>query len=87
MAGDCAGVRPHFTQLTSFVRSIDIIREATKRVPEDFRRRYPQIEWRAMAGMQDRVIDDYFGVDCDIVWDVEAVKKLLPESTFTVRPE
>jgi len=54
----------------AFVRSLEIIGEATKRVPEDFRRKYPQIEWRAMAGMRDRLIHAYFGIDYDIVWDV-----------------
>lgn len=37
----------------AFVRSLEIIGEAAKKVPEDFRARYPAIEWRAMAGMRD----------------------------------
>jgi uncharacterized protein with HEPN domain len=52
------------------VRSIEVIGEATKQVPEVFRGKYPLVEWRAMAGMRDRLIHDYFGVDYDIVWDV-----------------
>ena len=52
------------------VRSLEVIGEAVKRVPDAVRQQYPQIEWRAIAGMRDRLIHDYFGVDYEIVWDV-----------------
>ena len=58
------------TRQRAFVRSLEIIGEATKRVPEDFRTKYPEVPWKQMAGMRDRLIHDYFGVDYDIVWDV-----------------
>lgn len=54
----------------AFVRSLEIIGEATKRVPMELRAKYGAIDWRSMAGMRDRLIHDYFGVDLDIVWDV-----------------
>lgn len=54
----------------AFVRSIEIIGEAAKQVPDDFRASHPKFEWRAMAGMRDRLIHGYFGVDYELVWDV-----------------
>jgi uncharacterized protein with HEPN domain len=54
----------------AFVRSLEVIGEAAKKVPPDFRAQHPDVEWRALAGMRDRLIHDYFGVDYDLVWDV-----------------
>jgi uncharacterized protein with HEPN domain len=61
----------------AFVRSLEIIGEAAKHVSEDFRTQHPSVEWRAMAGMRDRLIHDYFGVDYELVWDV--VQRRVPE--------
>jgi uncharacterized protein with HEPN domain len=52
------------------VRSLEIIGEAAKNVPADFRLQHPGIPWSDMAAMRDRLIHGYFGVDYDIVWDV-----------------
>jgi len=52
----------------AFVRSLEVIGEAAKKVPEGFREQYPTVEWRAMAGMRDRLIHAYFGVDLNIIW-------------------
>jgi uncharacterized protein with HEPN domain len=54
----------------AFVRSIEVIGEAAKQVPETFRNQHPQVAWRGMAGMRDRLIHGYFGVDYSLVWDV-----------------
>lgn len=54
----------------AFARSLEIIGEAAKKIPDDFRARHSHVEWRAMTGMRDRLIHAYFGVDYLLVWDV-----------------
>ena len=61
----------------AFVRSLEIIGEAAKQVPEDFRNQHQNVQWKSMAGMRDRLIHAYFGVDYEIVWDV--VQTRIPE--------
>ena len=56
------------------VRSLEVIGEATKQVPAAIRTAHPLIEWRAIAGIRDRLIHEYFGVDYEIVWDVATSK-------------
>lgn len=59
----------------SFVRSIEIIGEAARKIPDNFRARHSDIDWKRITGMRDKLIHDYFGVDYTIVWDV-AINKL-----------
>lgn len=52
------------------VRSLEIIGEATKKIPGDMKTKWSDVEWKNMAGMRDRLIHDYMGVNYNIVWDV-----------------
>lgn len=64
------------------VRSIEVIGEAAKHVPESVRSKYPAVPWKEMAGMRDKVIHFYFGVDREAVWlvakeRIPAIKPLI----------
>jgi uncharacterized protein with HEPN domain len=65
---------PHLHR--SFIRSLEVIGEATKNLSKDLKDNHPEIEWRKIAGMRDKLIHYYFGVDWEVVWDV--VKNKLP---------
>lgn len=52
------------------VRNIEIIGEAAKNVSENTRDKFPHIPWKQVAGMRDKLVHHYFGVNIDIVWDV-----------------
>ncbi len=59
------------------IRRIEIIGEAIKNLPADFKRKNQQIEWREIADMRNKLIHEYFGVDEDLVWEV--VNKDIPK--------
>jgi uncharacterized protein with HEPN domain len=63
----------------SFLRSIEVIGEAAKNIPLDYREKHPELPWKDMAGMRDRLIHAYFSVDWEIVWNV--VKHEIPSYT------
>ena len=59
------------------VRNLEIIGEATKNIPDEIKKKYPEVNWKSVAGMRDKLIHEYFGVDPKIVW--ETIKSDLPE--------
>jgi len=67
----------------AIVRSLEIIGEATKKIPADFKIKWNSINWKNMAGMRDRLIHDYIGINYSIVWDV--LKNKIPELCIQIR--
>lgn len=59
------------------IRAIEVMGEAAKNVPADVKERYSEIPWNRMAGMRDKLIHRYFGVDLQIVW--ETASRRIPE--------
>jgi uncharacterized protein with HEPN domain len=62
---------------SAVIRKFEIIGEATKNLPDDIKKDYPDIPWRAMAGMRDKLIHFYFGIKYELVW--RTVKDVIPE--------
>lgn len=58
----------------AYCRSLEIIGEAVKQIPDEMCQRYSRVDWRLMAKMRDKLIHKYFGVDYDIVWSVVMTK-------------
>lgn len=54
--------------IDAVTRNLEVIGEAAKRIPEETRSQYPEIEWRRVAGFRDIAIHMYFAVDIEIVW-------------------
>lgn len=61
----------------SVLRRLEVIGEAAKNVPDDFRGKYPDIPWKKIAGLRDVLIHEYFGVNLDRVWKI--AKEDLPD--------
>ena len=60
----------------SFVRALEVIGEAAKNIPDEFREKHQKIRWKDMAGLRDVLIHRYFGINYNMVWDI--VKNQVP---------
>jgi uncharacterized protein with HEPN domain len=62
--------------VNAVIRSIEVIGEAAKKIPPSLKNKFYDVPWKKMAGMRDKLIHEYFGVDLEIIWEV--IKKDLP---------
>jgi uncharacterized protein with HEPN domain len=66
--------------INAVIRSIEIIGEASKKIPKSLRDSQPEIPWKKMAGMRDKLTHAYFGIDLEIIW------KVVSEEIIQIKP-
>ena len=73
----------------ALVKAIEIVGEAASKISKEEQENYPQIPWKSITGMRNKIVHDYFDVDYDVVWEtvqeripelITELKKILPES-------
>ena len=77
------------------IRNFSVIGEAVKNISPDIRKRYPNIPWKVIAGMRDKLVHEYFGIKYDVVWETielrlpslrSAIKKILDQMDTEMEP-
>jgi|SRR3989344_4270469 len=77
----------------ALIRSIEVIGEAVKNIPSNFRKKHTKVEWVKIAGMRDKLMHNYFGVNLETVWKVveenipvlkKQIKEILEEEKVTI---
>ena len=66
-----------YKSVDAVVRNLEIIGEVAKRLPDEFKEKYSEIEWYKVVGLRHRIVHEYFGIDLEIIWQI--LHKDLPE--------
>jgi uncharacterized protein with HEPN domain len=69
--------------IDAVIRNFEIVGEAANRLPEDFKDKHPNIDWRRIRGFRNRIVHDYFGIDYAIVWEIKEI--FLPTLIATLK--
>jgi uncharacterized protein with HEPN domain len=69
--------------LNAVIRSIEIIGEASKKLPNPLKAKYPELPWKEITGMRDKLIHAYFGMDTETIW--ETIKHNIPGLKQTIQ--
>lgn len=78
-----AQIEANWRDALAFERTMEVLGEAVKRLPDELIRRYPQVPWRLVAGMRDKISHGYDTVDYQLLWD--AVRNDLPTLSATAQ--
>ena len=68
---------------SAVTRKLEIIGEAAKNIPENITKKYSSVPWKEMAGMRDKLIHFYFGVNLKLVW--QTIKHRIPHLKLSIK--
>jgi uncharacterized protein with HEPN domain len=69
--------------IDAVIRNFEIIGEAANRLPDDFKEKFPSIDWHRIRGFRNRIVHDYFGIDHSIVWQIK--ENFLPDMIIQLK--
>lgn len=75
---DFQNFKQDYKTVDAVVRNFEIIGEASKNLPKDFKNKYPEVPWEEMYRLRNRISHEYFGIDYEIIWDIAT--RHLPEN-------